>query len=98
MSVCNDSMVQTTFLRLNFQIDGDLLFRKATYFRNEFRYTMVPSSSWTNRWKKQWGIGKILKSGESSGIDMDVAETWRRGEMKGFLEAYLRQDIYKKLR
>ena len=58
------------------RIDGDVLLRKAAYFASEFEYAMQPSSSWINRWKKRWGIGKILKSGKAGGVDMDVVEAW----------------------
>ena len=65
-------------------IDVDLLFGKAAHF-DKFQYTTLPSSL-INRWKKQWGIGKILKSGEAGGVDMDVVEPWRTGKMKRILE------------
>ena len=61
------------------RIDGDELLRKAAYCASEFEYATQPSSSWINRWKKRWGIGKILKSGEAGGVDMDVVEAWRTG-------------------
>ena len=82
------------FGRPQIRIDGDILLRKAAYFASEFEYATPPSSSWINRWKKQWGIGKIMKSGEGGGVDMDVVVAWRTGELKRILQEYASSNIY----
>ena len=80
--------------RPQIRIDGDILLRKAAYFASEFDYATPPSASWINRWKKRWGIGKIMKSGEAGGVDLDVVEAWRTGELQRILQEYAPSNIY----
>lgn len=78
----------------NLRVDGEMLYQKAKYFAEAFNHETSPSSSWIDRFKKRWNIGKILKLGESGGVDTDVVNNWRETAMKDILERYEPRNIF----
>ncbi|XP_071497487.1 tigger transposable element-derived protein 4-like [Diadema antillarum] len=75
-------------------LDGEMLFEKAKYFAKEFGHDAVPSVSWIDRFKKRYGIGKILKAGEAGGVDDEVVQSWKEGKLSDILHRYEAKDIY----
>jgi hypothetical protein len=76
------------------RIDTDMLVSKANYFCGEFGHETTVTNGWVHRFKKRYGIGKVQKAGEASGVDMTVVEEWKEGKLKETLEKYNAADIY----
>lgn len=76
------------------RIDSQMLHTKANYFAREFGKETDLTKSWVDRWKKRWGIGRVLKAGESGGVNMETVDEWRETVMKDILERYEPANIY----
>ena len=71
-----------------------MLHTKADYFAREFGKDADITSSWIDRWRKGWGIGRVLKAGECGGVNKDTVEEWQNTRLKSILERYEPNDIY----
>ena len=77
------------------RIDGDMLVAKANYFCKEFGYESSEITlGWIHRFKKRYGVGKILKSGEAGGVDSEVVKEWKEGKLKEILKLYEPENIF----
>ena len=76
------------------QIDGLMLQKKANNFSRAFGKDTEVTSSWLDRWKKRWGIGRILKAGECGGVNEVIVEEWQNTALKNILEKYEPNHIY----
>ena len=71
-----------------------MLKKMAHSFARAFGKDTEVTSSWIDRWKKRWGIGRILKAGECGGVNEVTVEEWRNTALKNILEKYEPNDIY----
>ncbi|XP_060759521.1 tigger transposable element-derived protein 4-like [Neoarius graeffei] len=80
---------------LDIRIDTEMLRLKAEYFARQLGHEDTTiSGGWVNRFKRRWGIGKVLKCGEAGSVDQDVVTDWQTGKLADFLKHYKAEDIY----
>ena len=71
-----------------------MLQKKANNFARAFGKDTEVTSSWINRWKKHWGIGRILKASDCGSVNKVTVEKWQNTALKHILEKYEPNDIY----
>ena len=49
---------------------------------------------WIDRWKKRHGVSRIIKAGESGGVDVEIVREWKDGKLQSILSTYQPNDIY----
>ena len=82
--------------RITYILDGLMLLAQA----NSFCALLEPGSddkinmSWIERFKQRHGIVRIKKSGESSGVDVEVVRVWKEGKLVEVLEKYSPKDVF----
>ena len=80
------------------RIDGSMLLQQANTFLKglsvDAATQQTVSMSWIDRWKKRHGVSRIIKAGESGGVDIEIVRDWKEGKLQGILSTYRHDDIY----
>ncbi|XP_060771695.1 tigger transposable element-derived protein 4-like [Neoarius graeffei] len=80
---------------LDIRIDTEMLRLKAEYFARQLGHEDTTiSGGWIDRFKRRWGIGKVLKCGEAGSVDQNVVTDWQTGKLADILKRYKAEDIY----
>ena len=82
--------------RPDIRLDGTMLLQKANAFLHIFEpdVTNELSPAWIDRFKKRYGLGRTLESGEFGGVNTDVVNEWKDGKLREILENYRPDQIY----
>ncbi|XP_060788774.1 tigger transposable element-derived protein 4-like [Neoarius graeffei] len=79
----------------NIRIDTEMLRLKAEYFAHQLGHEDTTiSGGWVDRFKRRWGIRKVLKCGEAGSVDKDVVTDWQTRKLADILKRYKAEDIY----
>ena len=80
------------------RIDGSMLLQQANTFLKALSVDTAAeqtiSMQWIDRWKKRHGVSRIIKAGESGGVDAEIVREWKDGKLQSILSTYQPNDIY----
>ena len=78
------------------RVHGEMLLLKARKFAGEFGHKDADKidDNWIDRFKARYDIGRVLKAGESGGVNTEIVAEWKQGKLKDICKRYNPKDIF----